>query len=403
MTELLAGMRVVEGSAFVAAPLGGMTLAQLGADVIRFDPIGGGLDYRRWPVTADGQSLYWAGLNKGKRSIAVDIRSEEGRELAVSLITAPGPDAGMFLTNYPPGGWVDYKWLSKRRIDLIMCQILGNPDGSTAVDYTINAAIGYPIITGPEDHPDVVNSVLPAWDLIAGVTAATGLLAAERHRSRTGQGRLVRLPLADVALGVLGHLGHIGEVTINDTDRPRYGNYLYGAFGRDFVTADDRRVMVVAITPRQFRGIVAATGLEAEFTALESQLGKQLVSDGDLFESRREIADLMESWFKNTPYADVADCLTAHRVLWGPYQTMRELIETDPRASVANPLFADIEQPGIGTLLTPGSPLDLGPDREPPQPAPLLGQHTEEILTELLELTSAEIGGLFDRKVVASA
>jgi 2-methylfumaryl-CoA isomerase len=403
MTELLAGMRVVEGSAFVAAPLGGMTLAQLGADVIRFDPIGGGLDYRRWPVTADGQSLYWAGLNKGKRSVAVDIRSEEGRELVVSLITAPGPDAGMFLTNYPPGGWVDYERLSKRRIDLIMCQILGNPDGSTAVDYTINAAIGYPIITGPEDHPDVINSVLPAWDLIAGVTAATGLLAAERHRSRTGQGRLVRLPLADVALGVLGHLGHIGEVTINDTDRPRYGNYLYGAFGRDFFTADDRRVMVVAITPRQFRGIVAATGLEVEFTALESRLGKQLVSDGDLFESRREIAGLLETWFKNTAYDDVADCLTAHRVLWGPYQTMRELIETDPRASVANPLFADIEQPGIGTLLTPGSPLDLGPDREPPQPAPLLGQHTEEILTELLELNSAEIGGLFDREVVASA
>jgi 2-methylfumaryl-CoA isomerase len=403
MTELLAGMRVVEGSAFVAAPLGGMTLAQLGADVIRFDPIGGGLDYRRWPVTADGQSLYWAGLNKGKRSVAVDIRSEEGRELVVSLITAPGPDAGMLLTNYPPGGWVDYERLSKRRIDLIMCQILGNPDGSTAVDYTINAAIGYPIITGPEDHPDVINSVLPAWDLIAGVTAAAGLLAAERHRSRTGQGRLVRLPLADVALGVLGHLGHIGEVTINDTDRPRYGNYLYGAFGRDFVTADDRRVMVVAITPRQFRGIVAATGLEVEFTALESQLGKQLVSDGDLFESRREIARLLETWFKNTAYDDVADSLTAHRVLWGPYQTMRELIETDPRASVANPLFADIEQPGIGTLLTPGSPLDLGPDREPPQPAPLLGQHTEEILTELLELNSAEIGGLFDRKVVASA
>ena len=72
-------MRVVEGSAFVAAPLGGMTLAQIGADVIRFDQIGGGLDYGRWPLAEDGQSLFWAGMNKGKRSIQLDLRREEGR------------------------------------------------------------------------------------------------------------------------------------------------------------------------------------------------------------------------------------------------------------------------------------------------------------------------------------
>ncbi|MDH3540371.1 MAG: CoA transferase, partial [Acidimicrobiia bacterium] len=171
-------MRVVEGSAFVAAPLGGMTLAQLGADVIRFDPIGGGLDYRRWPVTADGASIYWAGLNKGKRSIALDLRSDEGRELARALITAPGPDAGIFLTNYPPQGWTDYEELQGRRDDLIMCRILGNSDASTAVDYTVNAAVGYPAMTGPTDHDGVVNSVLPAWDLITGMLAVTGILAA---------------------------------------------------------------------------------------------------------------------------------------------------------------------------------------------------------------------------------
>ncbi len=401
MAGLLSGMRVVEGSAFVAAPLGGMTLAQLGADVIRFDPIGGGLDYRRWPVTAEGRSLYWAGLNKGKRSIALDLRSEEGRELAVALITAPGPDAGMFLTNYPPDGWAAYDRLRERRDDLIMCQIVGNPDGSTAVDYTINAAVGYPLITGPADHDGVVNSVLPAWDLIAGVTAATGILAAERHRSRTGAGRLIRLPLADVALAVLGHLGHIGEVTINDVDRPRYGNYLYGAFGRDFVTADGRRVMVAAITPRQFRGIVEATGLVDEFDSLEARLGHRLLSDGDLFEAREEIAAVLEAWFRATPLAEAAGRFDAHRVLWGPYQTVRELLAADPRASTANPLFAEVDHPGIGPLLTPGSPLDLGTERPAPAPAPQLGEHTEEILSEVLGLGTAEIGAKFDRKVVA--
>ena len=94
MQHILKGLRVVEGSAFIAAPSGGMTLAQLGADVIRFDQIGGGIDYHRWPVTENGKSLYWHSLNKGKRSIAVNFRNEAGRELIKNLIAAPGEDNG---------------------------------------------------------------------------------------------------------------------------------------------------------------------------------------------------------------------------------------------------------------------------------------------------------------------
>ena len=106
MTPVLEGLRIIEGSAFVAAPLGGMTLAQLGADVIRFDAIGGGLDYQRWPVTDEGVSLFWAGLNKGKRSIQVDLRNPEGREIITELITAPGDENGIFLSNFPEQGWL---------------------------------------------------------------------------------------------------------------------------------------------------------------------------------------------------------------------------------------------------------------------------------------------------------
>ena len=137
------GLRVVEGSAFVAAPLGGLTLAQLGADVIRFDTIGGGLDYARWPVTDEGVSLYWSGLNKGKRSIAFDLSSREGRELAASLITAPGEGAGLFLSNFPESGWLADDRLRAARHDLVYVNIVGNPDETTAVDYTVNAASGH--------------------------------------------------------------------------------------------------------------------------------------------------------------------------------------------------------------------------------------------------------------------
>ncbi len=209
MTGILAGMRVVEGSAFVAAPLGGMTLAQLGADVVRFDPIGGGLDATRWPITADGKSLFWAGLNKGKRSIAVDLRSPRGKELLTDLITAPGDEAGLFLTNFPAAGWLDYNKLTSRRPDLIMVNIVGNPDGSSAVDYTINPATGFPWATGPSSLSDPVNHLLPAWDAITGTLAATGLLAAERKRRVDGIGQFVRLALADVAFAMVGNLGKI--------------------------------------------------------------------------------------------------------------------------------------------------------------------------------------------------
>ena len=126
-------------------------------------------------MTDDGQSLYWAGLNKGKKSIQVDFRSEEGQELLKALITASGEDAGYFLTNFPAEGWLSFDELKKSRKDLIMLNIVGNHDGSTALDYTINSAMGYPSVTGPEEYDGVINHVLPAWDIVCGQTAAMGL------------------------------------------------------------------------------------------------------------------------------------------------------------------------------------------------------------------------------------
>ena len=178
MYDLLEGLRIVEGSAFVAAPLGGMALGQLGADVIRFDALEGGLDYRRWPVTDKGDSIYWAGLNKGKRSFRVDIRSPRGRELVQALIAAPGPDGGIFLTNLPARGWIGYEALSALRADLILLNVLGTRSGAPQVDYTVNASVGFPYVTGPEGWEGPVDNVLPAWDIATGMLAAAGLLAA---------------------------------------------------------------------------------------------------------------------------------------------------------------------------------------------------------------------------------
>jgi 2-methylfumaryl-CoA isomerase len=229
---MLSGLTVIEGSAFVAAPLGGMTLAQLGADVIRFDQIGGGLDYQRWPLADNGASLFWAGLNKGKRSLEVDLHSDAGRELIAACIAA----AGAFLTNFPARGWLSYESLRQRRDDLIMVVLTGNRDGTSEVDYTVNPASGFPLATGPRGSAEPLNSVLPAWDITMGGLAATGLLAADHYRMRTGDGQLVKVALSDVAFAIVGHLGRIGGATLGVRDTPKDGNYLYGAFGSDFAT-----------------------------------------------------------------------------------------------------------------------------------------------------------------------
>ena len=402
---ILSGLRVVEGSAFVAAPLGGMTLAQLGADVIRFDQIGGGLDYTRWPLAGSGQSLFWAGLNKGKRSISLDLRSEQGRELATELICAgDGPDTGLLLTNFPARGWLSYERLAERRADLIMVALTGNPDGSSEVDYTVNPATGFPWATGPRNLSEPLNSVLPAWDIATGSLAAVGLLAAERWRTRTGEGQQIRLSLSDVAFAMVGNLGRIAEAQLGGQDQSKDGNYLYGAFGHDFETRDARRVMVVALTARQWRALVQITDIGEACAKIAEVTGYDLDTATGRFEGRDLIAGLLRPWFASRELSEIREAFVGTGVSWGPYQTFRQLVTEDPRCSPANPMFATLQQPGIGEYLVPGSPLEFSKlGRRPPTPAPLLGEHTDQILAELLGLNDSEIGRLHDAGVVAGA
>lgn len=399
---ILSGMRVVEGSAFVAAPLGGMTLAQLGAEVIRFDPVGGGLDAERWPVTGSGASLFWAGLNKGKKSIAIALDRPEGIEIVTRLITADGPDRGLFLTNFPVRGWLDYERLKARRQDLVMLAITGDHTGRSEVDYTVNAAMGFPLATGDAKTPDPVNHVLPAWDAICGAWAACGLLAAERHRRLTGQGQLATLALADVALAVTSALGILGEVTINNHDRPKIGNHIYGGFGRDFPTRDGRRIMIVGLTFRQWRSLLAATGLAEDMARLAEESGADLSRQGERYRMREAIAERLAPWIAARDLKTVRERFDAKGVCWAPYQSFRQLVEEDPRCSTDNPLFGLIDQPGIGPLLAAGSPLSFGSaPRAPLCPAPELGADTDAILADVLGLPDHEIGRLHDSGIVA--
>ena len=400
MTGILAGLRIVEGSAFIAAPLGGMTLAQLGADVIRFDHIHGGLDAERWPVTREGRSIYWASLNKGKRSIAVDLRSPKGRELLTALITAPGEGAGIFTTNMPARGWLAYEELAKRRADLIALNIVGDRHGTANVDYTVNVVTGFPMAAGPVGHHGPVNSLVPPWDLATAYAGAMAILAAERHRRMTGQGQRVVLPLQDMALATTSALGYVGEAVINQTDRPKVGNEIFGTFGREFRTKDDRYVMICMFSDRHVDALAAAGGFEEAFAAIEKKAGVNLKTDAGRWNVRAELNALIEPWVASLTAEEVGAALKRAGALWGPYRTFREL-SSDRELVLDNPMFTVLDQPGIGRYPVAATPLQFGAvEREPPRPAPLLGQHTDEILSGILGLPVHEIARLHDEKVI---
>jgi 2-methylfumaryl-CoA isomerase len=401
----LSGLRVVESSAFIAAPLAGLALAQHGADVIRVDMIGGGIDYGRLPrmphPQGRGRSLYWTALNKGKRSIAIDLRRPEGRELVQQLATAPGPDAGVLLTNIGTP-WLAHAVLAAQRADVITCTIQGNPDGSTALDYTVHCATGYPAITGGGSLQRPVNQVLPAWDIACAYQAALALAAALRRRDRDGQGAELKLALSDVAFTTLSHLGVLAEAELLRQDRPSLGNHLYGAFGRDFGTADGARIMVAAISINQWKALVATCGIGEQVAALERRLGLDFADEAQRYEAREAIAALVEPWFAARTRQQAEAALEAGKACWGRYDTATGLLAHDPRVGAANPVFERMETPGVGAHWSAGAAVRAsGLQRAPTAPAPLLGTHTDEVLHEVLGLDSGAIGRLHDAGLVA--
>lgn len=402
MYDLLKGLRVVEGAAFVAGPTCGLYLAQMGAEVIRFDNIGGGPDFKRWPLSHEGKSLYWEGLNKSKKSVAIDLTSPQGRELAQRLAAAPGEDGGLFVTNFPVDGFLSYEKLSAIRPDLICVRVMGWADGSQGMDYTINSALGLPLMTGPVGDDRPVNHVLAAWDLLTGAYCAFTLVSALLARMKGRGGREIRAPLSDIGAATMANLGFTAETLLSGHQRPRMGNDIFGAFGRDFTTKDGVKLMLLAITPKQWSKALETLGIVAEVATMEAELGVSFaVDEGLRFTHRARLYPLFERAFAARTAAELTPAFDAGGVTWGAYQTLEAALE-DPRLFKANPIFQDVRHPSGLTYPAPGAMATIPQDaRAEVAPAPILGQHTDEVLAEVLKMSGGEIARLHDAKVVA--
>ncbi|MBB5707815.1 CoA transferase [Sphingopyxis panaciterrulae] len=395
MYNLLTNLPVIEASSFVASPTAGLYLAQFGAEVIRVDQIGGGPDFRRWPVTAENNSLYWENLNRAKKSLALDLTRPEGRELLQALVRA----TGQFVTNFPAGGFLAHDTLAEDRPDLITVRVMGWADGTPALDYTVNNSVGFPMLTGA--GPEPVNHVLPAWDLLTGAYAAFALLAAIQRRGATGEGGEIRLPLSDIAIGSVANMGGIAEMLYTGENRPRLGNAVYGLFGRDFTTRDGQRTMIVVVTPRQWANLIAALNLGEAVAAVEAARDVSFAKDDGLrFTHRDALYPLFERAIASRDHADLATAFDAGGIVHSPYRTMLDAAN-DPALVANNPIFGAADNPSGFAYPAAGAFATVPQmDRQPPRPAPRNGQHSEEVLAERLSLSSGEIARLIDAGIV---
>lgn len=399
MYNLLDGLKIIEASSFVASPTAGLYCAQFGAEVIRVDQIKGGPDYHRWPVTEANDSLYWENLNRAKKSVALDLSSPQGRELLQELVRA----TGQLITNFPAEGFLSHAKLAEGRADLVTVRVMGWADGAPALDYTVNNAVGYPMMTGP--GPEPVNHVLPAWDLLSGAYAAFAMLAAIRRREQTGEGSEVRIPLSDVAIGTVANLGGIAEVLNTGANRPRLGNAVYGLFGRDFVTNDGVRIMIVVVTHRQWANLLDALGLDAAVEAIEAERGVSFAKDDGLrFEHRDALYPLFEQAIGALDHPVMAATLDEAGVVHSAYRTMLDAAH-DPLLVGNNPMFTAFNANPSGFSYPAAGAFGSIPQMQRGNAiaAPRNGQHTEEILSAQLGLSSGEIARLIDSGTVGIA
>lgn len=401
----LAGITVFENDSFVAGPSSCLALAQLGAEVIKIDPLQGGPDIDRWPITPEGRSIYWGSLNRNKRSVAIDLRSEKGQELAQALITSPGENAGVFVENNVGRPFLSDEVLRGKRADLIHVKVQGSADGGPGVDYTVNAEAGIPLITGSPELDGPTNHALPAWDLLCGQAAATAVVTGLLHRRSTGEGLYEEIALKDIALAAIANLGWYTETLQPAGERAKHGNHIFGSFGSDFATADGRYVMVTAITKRQWGNLVSVTGLTDVVSALETALATDFSLETNRYTYRETLEALLKPWFASRTAAQITADLDGSGVLWAPYASVGEVAQevlSGQDGPAGQGVLRTLESDALGTMLVGASPIRVNGEYLAEDTPTVFGSETEAVLTERLGLGSAEIGRLHDEGIIAS-
>jgi len=391
----LQGIRVLDFTRVLAGPAATLALADLGAEVLKIEPPGSGDDTRTFPPFRDGESHYFISGNRGKKSIVIDLKSEAGVALARDLAAK----CDIVVENYRPGVMdrlgLGYEALSAINPKLIYCAISGF--GMTgplrdrpSFDIVVQALSGAMSVNG---EPGALPAKLgiPLGDLVGGIFGPIGILGALHERNVTGRGRLIDVGLLDGMLGMLGYLAQLAYFTGTDPQPQgtQHPNLVpYGAF-----PAKDGSIIIACLTNAFWSRVCNAVGMP------------EAIDDPrfDMIEKRRDnralVNEMISRHTRERTVAELVETLTKFEVPHAPILGITEAL-AQPQA-VAREMVVETEHATLGkipivnrSIKFPGSPQPV------PGAPPVLGQHTDEILRDVLGLSGEAIAKLRDGKVV---
>jgi crotonobetainyl-CoA:carnitine CoA-transferase CaiB-like acyl-CoA transferase len=372
----LAGIKVLDLSRVLAGPLCTMILADLGAEVIKVEPPWGD-ETRGWgPPFLEGESAYFLSVNRGKRSLALDLKAKEGQEVVRRLVGR----ADVLVENFKTGDLerygLDYESLKSLNPRLIYLSITGfGHTGPRAKEAGYDAALqgytGIMSVTGEPEGPPMKVGV--AWiDVMTGMMGAVAVLSALLERERSGLGQHIDLSLYDVGLFALANLGE--SYLLTGTPPKRLGNahaqiVPYGAF-----PAEDGWLVLAVGNDEQFQRLCQVLGLP--------ELARRFPQNRERVAHREEVVRALSQVLKTRPRAHWLERLKEAGVPAAPVNDLQEAFQ-DTQAQARGAVWT-LAHPLLGALPTLANPLRFlsRTPASPGLPPPLLGEHTEEVLRE---------------------
>ncbi len=391
----LAGIRVLDFTRVLAGPAASLALADLGAEVFKIEPPGVGDETRGFPPVRGGESHYFLSINRGKKSIVVDLKAPEGLALVKDLAAK----CDVVVENYRPGVMdrlgLGYDVLSAINPALIYCSISGYGQtgplkDNPSFDIVLQAMSGAFSLNGePGRLPTKLG--LPLGDLAGGINGPIAILGALFERTRTGRGRYIDISLVDGLQGMLGYFAQLAFFTGKDPEPTgSQHQYLvpYGTFA-----AADGAIVIACLTPSFWGKICEALERpdltdDPRYNSLEKRR-----------DAREEVNAIVTAFTATRTVAELVAVFTAHEV---PHAPILKLLEAlDSPQTRHREMVVEVEHAALGTIPIVSRPFRFDEAMPSPAAPPVLGQHTDAILREVLELSSEQIAALRAGGVVA--